>query len=528
MAPSLHASYFAEDLMPWTAAPGRDGNFYTSLLTGGFNGGSLCQITPKGVLRRFHPFPFYTFSGTAHVLGTNPEGRVSVGQDGAIYGSTRDGGVFGNGVIFKVDPHGASTTLHHFEYGGYKGPTFVTSNGDVYATTDYFPQRMVHLQRDGRHAYVSVPGTTALFAENASHEVIVATFTYGIPNVTYPGKIWRLTPDDQYVLLTDVDDLPRQLILLQDGSFLCLAGDKIVQISESGQLTTVHQFAVPFEGLAPTFLVVGKDGNYYGSTSTGGLERSGTVFKITSDTHAFTVLSHLPPGSVYGAGFVWVNKVLPFWAGALAGNIPPAARDDFVEAASLKLSAAGALPGRAIPVLKNDADANRDPLTILSVGTPAHGVAAFDSVAQKITYTANSTPVENDAFSYTVGDGNGGSAIGQVIVRANAAGQYLGDVSSPANATTGDPGTKVGTLSVTVNAARVYTARLDLLGRVYRFARKFDDWNGSGVVLASNPRLGTSLGAVLRLQPTGAGWTVEATIRKDGLPYAASCVLAPK
>lgn len=526
----MQAGYFVDDFQPWAAAEGRDGNYYTSLLEGGFPGGSMCQFTPKGTVRRFGPFPRIRVSPQAAPFGTHPEGRVSVGQDGAIYGSTREGGVFGGGLVFRIDPRGTYTTIHHiriFGYG-YKGPTFVASNGDVYATIGYDPNWMLHLHRDGRDVASVVPGSLLVFAENASHEVIAGTYKVvqkpGFPT-TYAGQLWRVTAEGQFVPLADLGGgTPRQLTLLPDGTFLCLAGDEILKVSMSGEVTTVHQFASPFHGLNPDFLVVGKDGNYYGSTSAGGLERSGTVYRITADTHEFTVLRHLHLDHRFGHGVVWLKSVLPLWTAARAGNILPRAYDDFVEAASLKPSPAGALPARVVAVLKNDSDANRDPLTIVSVSTPSRGVAAFDYVAQKITYTPNTTNTENDAFSYTIVDGSGGSATGQVIIRARAGGSYQGTVSSPANPNTGDPGTSVGTLAVRLNDARTYTARLDLLGRVYRFTRRFNDRNTSGVVLESNPRLGTSLGLELWLRPNGAGWTVEATIRKNSLPYSASCV----
>ncbi|HEV7402293.1 MAG TPA: choice-of-anchor tandem repeat GloVer-containing protein [Chthoniobacteraceae bacterium] len=528
LAPFVQAGYFADDFLPWTAAEGRDGNYYCGLLEGGLPGGELCRFTRGGTLRRLQRFAVVRY-GPAHLeRGTNPSGRLSVGQDGAIYGTTYDGGVFAAGVIFRVDPRGAYTTLHHFESGGgYPGATLAASNGDVYATTGYDRQKMVHLHRDGRSVYSATPGTAVLFSENANHEVILATFSYVAPPgapAHFVGQLWRVTADDQFVAVADVDGIPKQLILLQDGSLLYVGSDKIQRVSTTGQVTTVHQFTVPGEGLDPLFVVEAKDGNYYGNTRIGGLENSGTVFRIASDTGDFTVLSQLRRAGPLGPGMVWLKSVLPLWTAASAGNIRPRALDDVVEAASLQPRAPGGLPMRVVSVLRNDADADHDPLSVVSVSTPSHGVAAFDFVAQKITYTANAAHVENDAFSYTIVDGSGGSANGQVIIRANAAGQYLGDVSSLPNATTGDPGTKVGTLSLSVNTARVCTARLDLLGRVYRFARPFNDWNGTGVVLANNPRLGTSVDLALWLRPNGAGWTVEATIRKDGQPYAASCV----
>ena len=68
-----------------------------------------------------------------------------------------------------------------------------------------------------------------------------------------------------------------------------------------------------------------------------------------------------------------------------------------------------------IDVLKNDTDKDGDVLTLMSVGTPLYGSAKLEG--GKIVYTSSSTFNVVDTFTYTVSDGKGGTATGQVEVQ---------------------------------------------------------------------------------------------------------------
>jgi len=67
-----------------------------------------------------------------------------------------------------------------------------------------------------------------------------------------------------------------------------------------------------------------------------------------------------------------------------------------------------------IPVLANDADLDGDDLVISSVETPSHGAVAH--AAGKVTYTPAAGFAGEDAFTYAVSDGYGGTATGLVTV----------------------------------------------------------------------------------------------------------------
>ncbi len=65
----------------------------------------------------------------------------------------------------------------------------------------------------------------------------------------------------------------------------------------------------------------------------------------------------------------------------------------------------------SIAVLTNDSDLDGDTLTVSAATTPAHGTAAVNPDGT-ITYTPAANYHGADSFSYTIGDGNGGTALG--------------------------------------------------------------------------------------------------------------------
>jgi len=68
----------------------------------------------------------------------------------------------------------------------------------------------------------------------------------------------------------------------------------------------------------------------------------------------------------------------------------------------------------AFAVLANDRDPDGDALSIVAVGTPAHGTAVASG--GQVLYTPTPGYVGADAFSYTVSDGKGGTATATVAV----------------------------------------------------------------------------------------------------------------
>jgi outer membrane protein OmpA-like peptidoglycan-associated protein len=70
--------------------------------------------------------------------------------------------------------------------------------------------------------------------------------------------------------------------------------------------------------------------------------------------------------------------------------------------------------GNPIAVLVNDSDADGDTLTVTAVTAPAHGSAV--ATASGVAYTPAPDYLGEDGFTYTIGDGHGGSATASVHV----------------------------------------------------------------------------------------------------------------
>ena len=107
-------------------------------------------------------------------------------------------------------------------------------------------------------------------------------------------------------------------------------------------------------------------------------------------------------GTVIGSAWSWVEGA-PF----TGANQAPAAADD---TATTDEDAAA-----TIAVLGNDSDADGDALTLATVSSPAHGTATANADGT-ISYTPAANYSGADSFSYTISDGQGGSATAAVSV----------------------------------------------------------------------------------------------------------------
>jgi uncharacterized repeat protein (TIGR03803 family) len=132
----LH-NFTSEDGSTLYAPPiqGTDGNFYgTTFAGGGYNGGTVYKMTPSGTLTTLYQFD-YEYDQTN---GTWPYAPLVQGTDGNFYGTTFIGGIYGDGVVFKITPAGKFTLLYGFDgtHGARpNSPLVQGSDGSFYGTT---------------------------------------------------------------------------------------------------------------------------------------------------------------------------------------------------------------------------------------------------------------------------------------------------------------------------------------------------------------------------------------------------------
>ena len=217
--------------------------------------------------------------------GDLPAAGLVQATDGNFYGTTPYGGAIGNGTVFKITPGGTLTTLHSFG------------------------------QLDGRH-----PLTALVQATNG--DFYGTTSDFGA-EISSRGTIFEITPSGTLTTLYSCSyldcSMPSALVQATDGNLYGTAIDggysagTVFKITLTGTLTTLYTFCSGFrsggcpDGLVgnvpPAPLIQASDGDLYGTTSSGGAQGFGTVFKITPSGALTTLYSFCAQtGCTDGAG----------------------------------------------------------------------------------------------------------------------------------------------------------------------------------------------------------------------------------
>jgi uncharacterized repeat protein (TIGR03803 family) len=240
---------------------GSDGNFYGTTTNGGpsFHRGTVFKITPAGIETVLYSF------ACSNTDGCMPNAALIQGSDGNFYGTTSSGGPLGAGTVFKITPAGVETVLHLFPGGNYIFEGGSTTDGVT-------PNAALILGSDGNFY-----GTTSNGGTGNSGSLFKIALT-GTETVVYS---FNTGPEGQH---------PVGLIQGADGNFYGTTSDggtsnlgTVFEITSTGVETVLHSFVGgDTDGSLPAAaLIQGSDGNFYGTTSRGGTSNLGTVFKIT-------------------------------------------------------------------------------------------------------------------------------------------------------------------------------------------------------------------------------------------------------
>jgi uncharacterized repeat protein (TIGR03803 family) len=232
----------------------------------------------------------YSFSGGDD--GSNPQAGLVQGSDGFLYGTTFNGGTNSDGTVFKIGISGALTNLYSFT-GGKDGASpqaglIQGNDGFFYSTT----------QSGGMPATGDPAGTVFKINSNGA-----LTNLYSF-NVDFPGGNAGSFPVAGLVQGNDGFFYGTTL----EGGTYAFSGagtngyGTVFKISTNGTLNSLYAFSGGADGANPAAgLAQGKDGFLYGTTQSGGTGNSGTVFKInpsaTTPDEVFTNLYSFSGGS---------------------------------------------------------------------------------------------------------------------------------------------------------------------------------------------------------------------------------------
>jgi len=268
---------------------GSDGNFYGTTELGGSNSscsasislhgcGTVFKVTPAGV-----ETVLYSFAGGSD--GANPHAGLIQGSDGDFYGTTGHGGVnsscsasqyaSGCGTVFKVTPAGVETVLYSFA-GGSDGSDpdaalIQGSDGNFYGTTGYGGSN------SSCTGTVLVGCGTVFKVTPAGVETVLHSFTGGGDGGVPDGLIQG---SDGNFYGTTADGGSNSICSASVSVYGC---GTVFKVTPAGVETVLYSFTGVGDGIGPTGLIQGSDGNFYGTTSDGGssLISNGAVFKVT-------------------------------------------------------------------------------------------------------------------------------------------------------------------------------------------------------------------------------------------------------
>ena len=209
----------------------------------------------------------YRFQGTD---GANSYARVIMDAVHNLYGTTINGGAYGNGTVFKLDTSGNETVLYNFTGGSdglwpYAGVK-LDDAGNLYGTT---------------HSGGTYGDGTVFELDTSGNETVLHSFAGGedgsVPLagvIGHNGKLYGTT----YV----------------GGVY---NNGTVFRLDRSGNETVLYTFTGGSDGGGPYAgsLITDLTGNFYGTTSSGGTHNLGTVFKL--DTSGNETVLHSFDGS---------------------------------------------------------------------------------------------------------------------------------------------------------------------------------------------------------------------------------------
>jgi uncharacterized repeat protein (TIGR03803 family) len=242
-------------------------NLYgTTTLGGANNTGTVFKISPSGTQTVLYPFGV-----AAGGDGQSPYGSLAFDGSGNLYGTTSQGGANSSGAVFKITFTGSSvaeSVIYSFGFAPGDGQSpigglLIDSGGTIYGTTSVGGGGSTG---SGTVFKISAGGTYSdlyVFGSNAGDGLspygnLVMDSAGNLYGTTYSGGANNL--------------------------------GTVFQVTPAGVLTVLYSFTGGTDGQQPyAGLVADSGGNLYGTTSFGGNNNAGSLFRITM-AGAFTNL----------------------------------------------------------------------------------------------------------------------------------------------------------------------------------------------------------------------------------------------
>jgi len=251
---------------------GPDGNFYGTTYNGGGNvpgKGTIFKVTPTGAFSLLHSFAGYPSDGDT------PYSGLLLANDGNFYGTTNLGGSSNLGTVYMITPGGAFSVIHSFG-GVAMGDGARPLYGSLIQGTDGYLYGVTY--NGGVASSGNVQGRGTVFRMTLGGATAILHVFTGGTNIAFPyGGLVQANDGNLYGTAYAGD----------------LAGNGgVFRIDPATfAFTVLHVFQRTSEGANPIAkLIQGVDGNLYGTTHLGGSADLGTAFRMPLAGSPVTVI----------------------------------------------------------------------------------------------------------------------------------------------------------------------------------------------------------------------------------------------
>lgn len=312
-----------------------NGLLYGTTENGGAHlSGTLFSLSTNGI--------FALLSAFGGTNGSNPNAGLVAASDGNLYGTAPAGGVFNQGTVFRADFGGEITPIFSFASdlaGGAPNAALIQAvDGNLYSTATDGGQgfgTVFQLSLNGvlwtAHSFTN--GSDGAFPMAPLVQAADGNF-YGVTTNggTGFGNIFKLTPSGIFTNLYSFTGGPDgsmpngPLVQGSDGQLHGITAHStlrgfqfygsLFKITTNGAFSSVYLLNAGDGAYAAAGLILGDDGNFYGTTHDGGFSGNGTLFQLSPNgtytalvqfdgfndgAHPSAPLLQGPDGGIYGS-----------------------------------------------------------------------------------------------------------------------------------------------------------------------------------------------------------------------------------